>query len=791
MLNDSMIFYNQIYYISFIFDTMSTTPRSNTSATTEELYNYKEYIINGTPYFIETPLNPFFPLNDLIVWNEHQQQIGIVGQLEDTEYQDVYDWVHTNGIRIYGDIPEIPVSPAVIPSTPDAQRDYNDMLSPAPSPLRPDDAIMESPIRQPNLGELSVKFDELTASCMYFYDRNLFTPTQPGVMYPVSSLACATPASFLKIEQLSAEHDFRINLAEASFMLNPANIRGSAFALTKDSPDENKRVVITIELSSLSVPVRYGVYSNLICLYFPHGSSMPAPAMTYRTDIVLNPLRIGENCLQIPHPIFSGNPNFSLTMIDPDAMTLQCLETLDNVHITANLGLEQCPAERLIAARVATPEPLVTPLRDLVSRLNQALPSKEYGLFRLPFVYEINVQTNTCTKTPINAVEIMKVNTETGMSYLSPELYHRLIEPYEPLLIRNMLFQMMFVYEKRGPEFKASCPPHKMLFDFYLRRDSRQVAFHYDRTPFFEVSTLSLLYLMPDRVTRPGPHIIPMPTRIDRSVEGGMRFLDPDARSEITRVCTFQVQNGTCVMCNNSFTSHSTPGTRQLFARGDQPVSWLRFNPENPDDPANAKRFHFPAMHIPDEYKAHMEATKEIPRSFIRMWHVVSDPERDSSGIFGPAQVMFRPEVFDGMVIDALQLQELWLHQARCICLELTDYYSPTEMSRKVHGKVRGAWGGRQASTKSATLAKLAKSASFSLKAKEMHSKNQFRASTMSSVREKIKRKLMQFEKIYKDANQNVLMIRGKHKALHAHAKTHRAGGLSKRRTRKARFSKK
>ena len=773
-----------------------SSPSSVSSATTEDIDNYESYIINGTQYFIETPRGISFPPEFLNVWNEYEEQIGIVRELQGTQYQDVYSWIHRNLARIYGNIPEIPVSPAVIPSTPeaqqDAQRHYDYMQSPASSPLRPTDDIMESPIRQPNLDELSVRFDELTASCMYFYDGYLFKPTQPGVMYPVSSLACATPANFLKIKQLSQGIDYNIDFNTPSFMLNPANIRGSAFALTKDSPDENKRVVITIELSSLSVPVRYGVYSNLICVYIPPGSSMPAPAMTYRTDIVLNPLRIGQNCHQIPHPNFSGNPNFSLTMIDPDAMTVQCLETLDNVHITANLGLAQCPAERLIAARVATPEPLVTPLRLLVNHLNETLTDVQYGLFRLPFVYEINVQTNTCTKTPINATEIMKLTTETGMSYLSPELYHTLIEPYEALLIRNMLFQMMFVYEKRGLEFKANCPPHKMLFDFYLRRDSRQVAFHYDRTPFFEVSTLSLLYLMPDRVTRPGPHIIPMPTRIDPSVPGGMHFLDPDERSEITRVCTFQVQNGTCVMCNNSFTSHSTPGTRQLFARGDQPVSWLRFNPENPDDPANSKRFHFPAMHIPDEYKAHMEATKGIPRSFIRMWHVVSQPEsRDSTGIFGAPQLMFSPEEFDGMVSVALQLQELWLRGAACICLELTDYHSPSEMSRKVHGNVRGAWGGRQASTKSTKLAKLAKSASFSPKAKEMHSKNQFRASTMSSVREKIKRKLMQFEKIYKDANQNVLIIPGKHKA--AHGGTRRTGGLlSKRRhTRKARFNKK
>jgi hypothetical protein len=775
---------------------MSITPRSVGSATTEDIDDYKSYIIDGIPYFIETPRYSYSPPEDLIVWNNAEVQIGTVGQLKDTAHQHVYFWVYRNLERIYGDISEIPVSPATIPTTPqqEAQQEYDDMQSPAPSPLRLEDAVMESPIRQPNLDELSVMFNELTASCMYYYDGNSFMPTQPHAMYPVSLLTCATPTGFFPIIQLSAEHDYHIDINTSSFMLNPANIRGSAFALTKHSPDVNKRVVVTVPPHHLSVLVNHGSFSNLICLYIPPGSS--SPAMTYRTDIVLNPLNIGVNCFQSLHPNSQGNPNFHVTMIDPHVMTVECLETLDNVHITGNIQLAQCPSERLIAARVATPEELVTPLRALVYNLNRELPSREFDLFRLPYVYEINVQTNTCTKTPINADEIMKLNTENGMSYLSRELYVTHIAPQESLLIRNMLFQMMFVYEKIGPGFKASCPPHKMLFDFYLRRDSSQVAFHYDRTAFFEVSTLSLLFIMPDGVTRPGPHIIPMPTQIDPSVPGGMRYLDPETRSDrLTRVCTFQVQNGTCVMCNNTFTSHSTPGTTQLFERGVKTVSWLNFNPHDPDDPANAKRFHFPEMHIPDEYKARMEATKIMQRSFIRMWHVVSDPVRDSTGIFGHPQIMFPAEVFDGMVNTALELQGHWLRGARCICLELTEYTSPTEMSEKVHGTVRGAFGGRHASssfkTKSAKLAKLAKSASVSLKAKEMHSNNQFRASTMSSVREKIKRKLMQFEKIYKDANQNVLMIRGKHKA--AHGGTRRAGGLlSKRRhTRKSRFNKK
>lgn len=780
---------------------MSSSPSSDSSG--EDIDNYKSYIINRTQYFIETPRDISFPPDYLIVWDANRTQLGEVRDLQGTQYQDVYSWIHRNLARIYGNIGnihEITVSPSAILSTPQGQarQDYADMQSPAPSPavspLWVD--VMESPIRQPNLDEPLVMFNQLTALtglCMYYYDGNSFTPTLLNVGYPISSLACATPSGFFRINQLSAERDFRFDMTTSSFMLNPDNIRGSAFALTKDSPDMNKRVVVAVPPSHLSVPVSHSGFSNLICLYIPPGSSS-IPAMTYRTDIVLNPLSIDRNCKQVPHPNFQGNPYFSLTMIDPDAMTIECLETLDNVHITGNLQLPQCPTERLIAARVATPQPLVTPLRELVDNLNRGLPGREFDLFRLPYVYEINVQTNTCTRTPVNADEIMKLNTETGLSYLSQELYDRLIGPYESLLIRNMLFQMMFVYEKIGPEFKANCPPHKMLFDFYLRRDSRQVVFHYDRTAFFEVSTLSLLFIMPDGVTRPGPHIIPMPTQINPSVPGGMIFLDPETRSgdTLTRVCTFQVKNGTCVMCNNTFTSHSTPGTTQLFERGDQPVSWLKFNPQNPDDPANAKRFHFPEMHIPQGFRDRMEETKRMPRSFIRMWHVVSQPERDSTGFFGPAQLMFPPEVFDGMVNDALELQGHWLREAGCICIELTDYFSPTEMSEKVHGNVRGMLGGRHASSSLKTKsAKFAKSASFSLKTKEMHSKNQLRASTMSSVREKIKRKLMQFEKIYKDANQNVLMIRGKHKKLQAHTKTHRAGGLSKRRTRKARFNKK
>lgn len=517
----------------------------------------------------------------------------------------------------------------------------------------------------------------------------------------------------------------------------------------------------------------------------PQGS--PMPAMTYRTDIVWNTLVIGQNCQQVDHPLHPLNPNIRLTYIDPDAMAVEFLETLDNVHITGNLQIAQCPTERLIAARVATPPVLVARIRDLADQLLRELPAGTHTLFRLPYVYEIDVQNNRCTKTPVNAPALMQLNTERGLSYFPQDLYDHYIRPHEAVLIQNMLFQMMFVYEKRGEDFKRTCPPHKMLFDFYLKRDSQQVAFHYDRTEFFEVSTLSLLFLMPDGMTRPGPHIIPMPTKINPRVPGGIVYTDPTmrdmARNEITRVCTFQVKNGTCVMCNNVYTSHSTPGTTQLYERGNQQVPWLNLE--------DKRVFNFPQMHVPEEYKQKMERTKQTPRSFLRMWHVVSDPVRDSTGYFYPPEEMFRGE-FGSMVDAAISLQAQWFRE-ECICLTLTDYHSPSELARRVHGRVRGAWGGRKKFSVKQMDTHRTKSLSVLTPIHAFKNKTQskVRALTMSSVREKIKRKMMQIQQICKNANQNVLIIEEKHKHKTTHKTSHVriTGRGGSRRTRKVRLN--
>ena len=783
-----------------------STPRtssgssSGSSAETETI-NSVQYIIDGTIYFIEDP-GPASQPDRLMVWDANGIQIGELWELPGKGLQHVYDWVYRNLQTIYMNAAPVEVLDSTsMPSTPQIDRiaEFNQMRSsPMQSPfmqsperVQPDVDMLDiemSPLRQSRPDELLVRItDGFTAACMYYFDGINYMPIQLGtITYQIGTLSCATPTGLVLMSQLALGDDYAFTQT-MELRLNPARILGSAFALTKESPDLNKRVVVAMPPIQLVAPTRHDAPSNILFLYIPQGS--PMPAMTYRTDVVWNTLLIGQNCQQVDHPLHPENPNIRLTYIDPDAMAVEFLETLDNVHITGNLQIAQCPTERLIAARVATPPVLVTRIRDLADQLLRELPAGTHDLFRLPYVYEIDVQNNRCTKTPVNAPALMQLNTERGLSYFPQHLYDHYIRPHEAVLIQNMLFQMMFVYEKRGEDFKRACPPHKMLFDFYLRRDSQQVAFHYDRTAFFEVSTLSLLFLMPDGMTRPGPHIIPMPTKINPRVPGGIVYTDPTmrdrARREITRVCTFQVKNGTCVMCNNVFTSHSTPGTTQLFERGNQEVPWLELE--------DKRVFNFPPMHVSEEYKQKMERTKQTPRSFLRMWHVVSDPERSSIGLFGAPVEMFRGE-FGSMIDAAISLQAQWFRE-KCVCLELTDYYSPTELARRVfEGRVRGVWGGRKKFSVKQTDTYRTKSLSVSTPIHAfIKTQNKVRALTMSSVREKIKRKMMQIQQICKNANQNVLIIEEKHKHKTSHKTSHAriTGRGGSRRTRKVRLNKK
>jgi hypothetical protein len=619
----------------------------------------------------------------------------------------------------------------------------------------PDDSNMDTEIDVPtgSFDSEMVKLDEASAQCIYVYDASRsppFVKAEVGPRYKLSLLACATQVGMVPVRELS----MHIAHTTGILQMNPANIVHTQFELMKPSPDHAKCVVLTIPTTPTTAPISLvaslesGGQSDPICLYVVPNAGMPS--MKYHTNIVFCPLTCGVNCeCQVIAP------NNQLIRIDPEQMTMEFLHTLDNVHITGDLQIPACPTERLIAARVSIPEGFSEPVCRLLDDLNTVFPAPanplvepdKYGLFRLPFVYEINVPARTCTRTPMIYEEITKIDTEGGLTYLTFDEHATFIQPYESLLVQNMLFQMMFIYEKRGEDFRTSCPPHKMVFDFYIRRSSGQVAFHYDTTPLFQVSTLSLLFSMPPGMVRPGPYIAPLPVQITE--DGTMMPVDP-AHGLPPGVCTFMVKRGTCIMANNYVVTHSTPGIEQLIKRGDQNVPFMSV------DPASSRKFNFPFMHVPDEFQRKMMESANAPRSFLRMWHVNVKPEINPA-FFGQPQLLCSQEVFSAILDQSLASQEAWFATEKCTCIRLTSA-NPTEMRSAVQGRVSALMGGRHMHSRSTKSLRVVMQSNANVKAK---AKSRARASTISSAREKIKHKLHHLKTIFENANRNVIIVPG------------------------------
>lgn len=626
------------------------------------------------------------------------------------------------------------------------------MLQMQRSDLVEGEGIMDEPRPSQDM----VKLDEASAQCVFVYDESRsppFVKAEVGHRYKLSLLACATQVGMVHVQQLSMQIT-----QNGILQLNPANIVNAHFELTKHSPDHEKCVVLTIPTTPTTAPISLVASlesgrSDPICLYVMPERGMPS--MKYHTNIVFCPLVCGANC-----ECQATDSNNQLILIDPERMTMEFLHTLDSVHITGDLQIPACPTERLIAARVTIPDMLSEPVCNLLDQLNVLLPpptnplleTDKYGLFRLPFVYEINVPARTCTKIPMIYEAITKIETEGGLTYLTFDEYAQLIQPHEALLIHNMLFQMMFIYEKRGDNFKTSCPPHKMVFDFYIRRSSGQVAFHYDTTPLFQVSTLSLLFSMPPNMVRPGPYIAPLP--VHTNPQGIMMPMDP-AHGLPPGVCTFMVKRGTCIMANNHVVTHSTPGMKQLIERGVQDVPFMSLDPEK------SRKFNFPFMHVPDEFQQMMIESAKVPRSFLRMWHVNLKPEINPD-YFGQPQLMCNTDMFSNILKQCLELQEAWFATEKCTCIKITSA-NPMEMRTALQGRASAMLGGRHMHTHSnRTSSSKSKSKSKSLRVvMQSNTKHKLRAraSTLSVTREKIKTKLAQLKGICKDANQNVIFV--------------------------------
>ena len=239
--------------------------------------------IDGQDYYIEEP-NPSHsrPYTMLKVWDATQEDIGRV-----KDYPHIKQWLSR-----HGDF-------AVRYRQAEAGQQAHEMGSPEYAGVSPE---LSPTGTSPRIDSRHVQVDAHTAQCMYFYNATTsphsYTQTQPGMMYPFLLLACATPVGMIPMNQLSQETDFNVNYDVLS--LNPANIRRSAFQLTRESPDRSKRVVVAIPTLPMVQPVQLVAHINsqnglseFVALYFPTHIGMTMPAMSYHTDIFWTELTLG------------------------------------------------------------------------------------------------------------------------------------------------------------------------------------------------------------------------------------------------------------------------------------------------------------------------------------------------------------------------------------------------------------------------------------------------------------------------------------------------------------------
>lgn len=589
--------------------------------------------------------------------------------------------------------------------------------------------------------------DGPSAQCLYIQTGdNQYERLVAGTVYPqpVSvKMMIASCNGLIPVQMLTQGDDYTLTDTEMDqiFALNPSRIIVMSFRLNRASTDRDKKVVIVVPPGlQISVPVTNDANSSPVCVYEPMSVverfSKWNIALSYQTDSLTTALTPGAN-MRVAE-VNEVNPGQTVYLFEIDVLkiNMELLQTMENVRIHGNLNLAHCPLETVVAARFKTPENLSEFVCAMLDNLNR--DSRVADLFRLPYLYTLNVANGTCVKQKINHEQINRLPNETALTYLDDALYDQLITPeVEMMLMKNIMFQMAFTYGKFGDNF-MSCPQHSMVIDYYVRRAHSQVGFHYDLTANFQVSSLSLLFSMPDGMVRPGPMIAP--------VHYGAKV------APSTTVSTFNVARHVCVIVNNSAVTHSTPDMEALSRRGQKyiPFEFTR----------TKESFDFPEMWVSDEFSHHMEQTKLVPRSFLRLWHVVYVGDEAQSNL-GRMEPMFQAE-FPGFVSDVMQIQQEWFRANPCTCINVggvADIH-PTTLSDalKTH-KVKGQMGGRQSRAESGLFQRSNKSKTYaSVGLTKMSRVSPKRASTMSSIKEKIRVRMNQYKSIFSNPNKNVVI---------------------------------
>ena len=616
---------------------------------------------------------------------------------------------------------------------------------------------MPVPAPGPEQPKLFSVQDESVSHCLYIQQGDQYHKMNRGQYYEMAIapflwvLTCNGMASPKDVKDFEWPIGPDGNIVVT---LPPGNVVRCAFRLNQETTDREKRIEMTFAERhpyefKVIAPVSQTI-GDPIWFYQPTGVEAMSGWLTtanYCTHLMNAMLILGRNTTYDVH-----GTDYLFT-IDTVQINRDLFSTMQDVHIFGQLSMPQCPMENVVAARFTVPDALSDGVCQLLRSANETGMD---DLFRLPYLYTINVATGSCVKQPIDYTSVNRYDNEIKLPYMDHENYSQLITPeIEMLLMKNVMHQMGFTYSKMGADF-LQCPEHSMLIDFYVRRQHGNIGFHFDLTYMFHVSTLSLLFCMPDELVRPGPMIAPV------------RFGDMPSVSPSPDVTTFTVKNKTCVMVGNAVVTHSTPKTEFLTARGKQAVSF-EFQGRAPEF-----EFNFPDMWVSPAFSAEMERTKNVARSFLRLWHVVSMREEAKKHIGEPVQ-MFSTEVFRQAIAEIVALQEQWLGARAHTCINIgrgEDIGPHTLSGALASAKIQGYIGGRQANNANSKLpfvaeskanSKLAYSVGFSKTQmnKKSSSKSRVspkRASTMSSMRDKIRTKLNHLKSIITNADRDVII---------------------------------
>jgi hypothetical protein len=621
----------------------------------------------------------------------------------------------------------------------------------------PASAPVSAPVSAVSCNGHPFSVDAASAQCLVIQTGpNAYARLDPRMLYeqPVSAQMMVVSCNgLIPVSSLTINHDYILTKPGKAcvFSLNPAGIIQLECRLNSATTDEDKKIELRFPQTPefhASVPVTYPRKSKLIHFYDPsvvrgtfRGFEGWNLVMTYQTDSLTAILTCGDNakCTDAGGRVY-------VVEVDVLKISMKFLKTMQNVRIHGNMQLPHCPLETVVAARFKTPEELSESVCIMLDKLGQ--DSTQPDLFRLPYLYTLDVANNTCVKRKITHARMNRLPNEVSLHYLDDANYARLITPeVEMMLMKNILFQMTFTYGKFGSEFRQ-CPEHSMVIDFYIRRPHGAVGFHYDLTANFQVSTLSLLYSMPRDMVRPGPMVAPL--HLGAAV------------SPSTAVTTFNVARNVCVVVNNVAATHSTPHMATLRRRGPTAVSFTRED----NTTTTSEVFDFPQMWVPEEFSKTIEATMKVPRSFLRLWHVVYLGDAAREFLSGPVSMFAN---FKSIVDDVIRIQTGWFAANPCTCIYVgsNDDIGPTTLSDalKAH-KVQGKMGGRQSRVPSRApsglfqkLTQSNKSKTYAvMRATQMPKVSPTRASTMSSIKEKIRAKLDQYKSIFSNPDKNVVI---------------------------------